>query len=134
MNLCNVSFSASSSSSMTKIKPKDGRTDGQTEDRHTHPISTISQCIFIYFLILLHVLANISGLKICLWLTKSPLHKIPKDKQQKLKKKKMYHIYKKETFKTLIKHIKHLTFNFCTIIKIIKKTQPLTFNIPHTVL
>lgn len=63
---------------------------------------------FIYFLLLLHVLANISGLWICLWLIQSPLPQIPKDKQLKLKKKKKKSItsIRKKTFKNINKAYK----------------------------
>lgn len=87
---------------------------------------------FIYFLLLLHVLANISGLWICLWLIQSPLPQTPKDKQLKLKKKKKkHHIYKeKKTFKNINKAYK--TFGIDLIFhnyKNNKKMQPL--NIQH---
>ena len=60
---------------INKNKAK-GQTGRQT-DRQMHTSTPFLNANFIYFLILLHVLANIIGLWICLWLIQSPLPKIP---------------------------------------------------------
>lgn len=106
-----VSFSISSSS-LINIRPKERHKDNPPHT-HTHAhINTISQCIFIYFLILLHVLTYE-------WLVDLPLaHQKPATQNIKrqanethyTKYQKSITSIRKNLSKTLIKHIKHLAF------------------------